>query len=260
MERSLPTTLVHRIFPGSADFENLSRFRTEQSAEANSFDFSRVVVNKPWGYEYLWFQNSSVAVWMLHIAEGHSTSMHCHARKRTSLIVLQGEVECSTFENRYVLGAGGAVVLEPCVFHATRSKTPSFVLEVETPPLKGDLLRYRDDFGRAGRGYEAAKQYSTDFSQYNYCPLIMVDGQAKPMTFGGLSLEYCSARTTGDLLDAHKTGGLIVPFLGRLLFDRELIADIGEAVAANEIPMESCPNSFAPVEMLRIHSLSQLPA
>jgi quercetin dioxygenase-like cupin family protein len=255
MDHSPPPTLVHRVFPGSADFENLSRFRTEQSAEANSFDFSRVVVNKPWGYEYLWFQNSSVAVWMLHIAEGQSTSMHCHARKRTSLIVLQGEVECSTFENRYVRGPGDAVVLEPCVFHATRAKKPSFVMEVETPPLKGDLLRYRDDFGRAGHGYEAAKQYSTDFSQYNYCPLMIEEGKSKPMNFNGLTLEYSSAQTAEDLLAVRKTGGLIIPFLGRLLYDRELIADIGEAVSASGIPVEGCPSRFAPVELLRIHSV-----
>lgn len=193
---------------------------------------------------------------MLHIAAGQSTSMHCHARKRTSLIVLEGEVECSTFENRYALRPGGAVVLEPCVFHATRATVPSFVMEVETPPLKGDLLRYRDDFGRAGHGYEAAKQYSTDFSQYNYCPLLLEEGQAKPMMFNGLTLEYSSVRTAEDLLAVRKTGGLIVPFLGRLLFDRELIADIGEAVSVEGVPVNGCPQSFAPVEILRIHAQS----
>jgi mannose-6-phosphate isomerase-like protein (cupin superfamily) len=247
--------MVYRVYPGTSDFENLSRLRTEEAAEAASaFDFSRVVVNKPWGYEYLWFQNSSVAVWMLHLAEGRATSMHCHARKRTSLIVMEGEVECATFENRYVLQAGQSVVLEPCVFHSSRARSPggAFVMEVETPPLKGDLLRYRDDFGRAGRGYEAAEEYSTDFAAYDYRPLRRTAHGEMQMKFRAVTLHYCSLRSPADLAAACVSGGVAVPVLGRLVFGRDVIADIGQAMPLSGFALERCPSVFAPVEVLHI--------
>src|SRR4051812_24274210 len=113
------SAVVKRVFPSSADFENLSRLRTEMAPAANEFDYSGVVVRKPWGYEYLWHQNAAVAVWVLHLNAGAATSMHCHARKRTSLIVLAGTALCSTFDDRYPLATGQAVVLEPGVFHTT---------------------------------------------------------------------------------------------------------------------------------------------
>ena len=130
--------MVKRVFPGPSDFENLSRVRTEASNEANDFDYSQVVVRKPWGYEYLWFQNSFVAVWMLHLTAKCATSLHCHTRKRTSLVVLRGSVQCSTIDDRYALPAGTAIVLEPCAFHSTEavSADGALVMEVENPPLK----------------------------------------------------------------------------------------------------------------------------
>ena len=67
-----PSFVVTRIYPSAVDFENLSRLRTESSDEADRADFSGVVVVKPWGYEYLWLQNPSVAVWVLHLNEGRA--------------------------------------------------------------------------------------------------------------------------------------------------------------------------------------------
>ena len=39
------------------------------------------VVKKPWGYEYLAYENEHVALWFLHIKHTHSTSLHCHPKK-----------------------------------------------------------------------------------------------------------------------------------------------------------------------------------
>ena len=35
--------------------------------------YQDVVVNKPWGYEYLIFETTEVALWLLHIEEGKGT-------------------------------------------------------------------------------------------------------------------------------------------------------------------------------------------
>jgi mannose-6-phosphate isomerase-like protein (cupin superfamily) len=251
--------VVKRVYPNTSDFENLSHLRTEISSEANHFDYSQVVVHKPWGYEYLWFQNSSVAVWMLHVTAGSATSLHCHARKRTSLIVMAGEVVCSTFDDRYRLKTGEAVVLEPCVFHSTQavSEGGAVVMEVETPPLKGDLLRFRDNFGRAGKGYESAQQYSTDFSAFDYQPLPKINHGGMPFVYKSLRLRFCVFQCQEDFHSKLLPSGMVVPFLGRVVFGRNVVADIGQALSSRDIHLNKCPAAFPPVELLQIAPASQ---
>ena len=58
-------------------------------------DYQKVLVKKPWGYEYLMYQNGTVGVWYLHIKEGARTSLHCHPHKKTGLILLSGEAVVS---------------------------------------------------------------------------------------------------------------------------------------------------------------------
>ena len=40
------------------------------------------LVKKPWGEEYLIFQNNVVAIWLLKIKPNHHTSLHCHTEKK----------------------------------------------------------------------------------------------------------------------------------------------------------------------------------
>jgi len=246
--------VVNHIYPSASDFENLSALRTESSVEANDFDYSRVVVPKPWGYEYLWFQNSSVAIWMLHLKPGCSTSLHCHARKRTSLIVMEGNVLCSTIDDRYHLKEGEAAVLEPCVFHSSQaiSKENVFLMEVETPPLKGDLLRSKDAFGRSGKAYESSSQYSTELEKYDYQPLESIRQQEGTFNFKNVILSLSSFNGKSDFEDGLISGGISVPLLGRIVFGKQTVADIGEAITSSEIPLGACPDSIPPVELLQI--------
>ncbi|MFM7357113.1 MAG: cupin domain-containing protein [Sediminibacterium sp.] len=164
--------MIYKIYPSINDFENLSRLKVESSDFANDFDYSNVVVNKPWGYEYLWFQNQYIAIWFLRIAPGQSTSLHCHAKKRTSLIVLDGSIICTTIDDKYCLNKLDSVVLEACVFHSSKaiSESGAFVMEIETPPMKGDLVRMHDVYGRQDIGYEKANVYSEEFTSYEYFP------------------------------------------------------------------------------------------
>lgn len=252
--------MVTHIYPSSSDFENLSALRTEASQEANVFDYSGVVVPKPWGEEYLWFQNSSVAIWMLHLKLGCGTSLHCHARKRTSLVVIQGNILCSTIDDRYLLKEGEAVVLEPCVFHSSTaiSENDVFLMEVETPPLKGDLLRFRDAFGRAGKAYESSSQYSRELEKYDYQPLESIRHGGASFGFKEMTLRYSSFKGKLDFQNGLIPGGISIPLLGRLVFGKQIVADAGEAVASSEIPLESCPESIPPVELLQIISPTHL--
>jgi len=127
-------------------------------------DYRDKVVRKPWGYEFLIFENRRVAVWFLHIQKDHATSMHCHPNKRTALSVLSGKALCNTFHQRHFLSAGDAVNLDPGVFHASKAMALEGVLllETESPNAKSDLVRLEDSYGRQGHGYEGLAQMGSE--------------------------------------------------------------------------------------------------
>lgn len=113
------------------------------------------VVFKPWGYEFLLGQSSCVAAWCLRINEGHQTSMHCHPRKDTVLLVLDGNGEVATLVERYEVSSGSVIFLESGVFHQTSAYSDRLLLcEFESPVDKYDLLRLQDAYGRKDKGYE----------------------------------------------------------------------------------------------------------
>lgn len=117
-------------------------------------------VPKPWGFESLAFKNSEVAIWFLFIKKGDSTSMHCHPQKKTSLIILSGEAMSRTFLTTNYLKGGDAVIIEKGVFHFTKALSDNglFLFEIEMPPIKTDLVRLEDKYGRESYGYEGKSE------------------------------------------------------------------------------------------------------
>ena len=51
------------------------------------------IIPKPWGHEYLFFENQDIGIWFLNIEYNKKTSLHCHPKKKTGLIVLDGEID-----------------------------------------------------------------------------------------------------------------------------------------------------------------------
>lgn len=151
--RMRATNEDRRVLPVAA-----SQLPVEERPEE---DYSNRVVNKPWGFEYLLFSNSSVSAWVLFLKPDHSTSMHCHRMKTTSLVVLDGTVRFATLNSSHLRGPGEAVQLGNEVFHRTSALSTSgaYVLEVESPRLKHDLVRLKDSYGRVGSGYEGPENF-----------------------------------------------------------------------------------------------------
>lgn len=168
-------------------------------------DYANTLVRKPWGSEYLLFQNQWTAGWLLNLAAGHSTSMHCHPRKDTSLIVVRGKVRCQTFSGVFDREAGDAVFLEKGAFHQTYA-LPSHdatLLEVETPPMKRDLVRLHDHYGRVGAGYEGAAHFAP-----NARTLDLGDEHSlgsSSLDFQGRRLKVATVRGTDLPTLIHKT-------------------------------------------------------
>ena len=83
--------------------------------------YEKTVVKKPWGYEYLAYENEHVALWFLYIDSGQSTSMHCHPNKTTGLMLVDGNVQVSFISNTNDLKPGQKLMIRKGLFHSTDS-------------------------------------------------------------------------------------------------------------------------------------------
>ncbi len=162
--------MIKRFYRSKSDIENLSRLRTSIPDGIDTFDYKRIVVNKPWGYEYLVHENAQTAVWALYLKPNQATSTHCHPNKKTSLLVISGEVVCSTLEGWLTRKAGEGVIIDEGVFHSTKAASPdgALIFEIESPPNKKDLVRLKDAYGREHEGYEGETHMSKHLSDYEY--------------------------------------------------------------------------------------------
>ena len=115
-----------------------------------------IVVQKPWGYEYLVYENPEVALWLLYIERGKGTSLHCHPKKTTCLILLEGEAELGFIADSKIIQGPSKQMIRRGLFHSTKalSSPGVFLLEIETPNDKEDLVRLFDEYGRSAAGYE----------------------------------------------------------------------------------------------------------
>jgi quercetin dioxygenase-like cupin family protein len=130
------------------------------------------LIEKPWGSEFRVYEDDALDVWRLHIKPQHRTSMHCHPRKHTALLCLEGTGTVDTCSGvRYALEPGVVLQIEPGAYHriTASSKTGLGLVEVETPKDKFDLLRIEDDYRDVTEPYEGA----------DHAPLRILDGGAE---------------------------------------------------------------------------------
>ena len=163
--------MIRRLSISEKDKEQFSTASWDPASQQDDFfDYSKVVIQKPWGHEYLLYRNNDVAVWVLNIKHGFKTSLHCHPNKKTSLAILSGTAVCTTLNEVHTLGPGDGFLIEKGVFHSTAALSPESitVIETETPANKKDLIRAFDSYGRAGQGYENSSCY-TDLDGSLHC-------------------------------------------------------------------------------------------
>ncbi len=152
-------------------------------------NFSDVIVSKPWGFEYLAYENKDVGLWLLRIEKGESTSMHCHPKKNTGLVLLEGKAEISFLNDKVILEAPSKMMLRRGLFHSTRAISDEglYMLEVECPPIKEDLVRLKDNYGRKNKPYEGRERRTY---RNEDCLLLKNDDINKgPFNFHGRTLN-----------------------------------------------------------------------
>lgn len=232
------TPALRQIRTSPRDEEALARLQpaAQRASGPDQVDYRKRVVLKPWGYEYLILENEHVAVWFLHLGSRESTSMHCHPRKKTSLILLSGRAVCRTFDIRHYLNPHNGLILEPGVFHATRALSDGGVdlIEIETPPDKSDLVRLADRYGREGEGYEGLTRTQTDrLDRFGYFDFHGASGTAD-RHIDGLGRYELQIRAIADRQALTEEGAECPGSLYGLLSGRLRDADTGVTVETGD--------------------------
>ncbi|MBI1979463.1 MAG: hypothetical protein HYS58_01725 [Elusimicrobia bacterium] len=152
---------IFRVYFSEQDSLNLAGREAPKQLKED-LNFMQWIVNKPWGHEYLMYTNPFTEVWSLHVQGNAITSVHTHPNKKTALILLEGEALFSTLNTSIPLKPLDSVMIDAGVFHSTRALSPTgaVVIEVESPPIKYDLIRLKDQYGREGKFYEGVDQMS----------------------------------------------------------------------------------------------------
>jgi acetolactate synthase-1/2/3 large subunit len=161
--------MIYKVAAGKKDLEIV---KSSGQVIKDSTDYNNIIVNKPWGYEYLVFENENVAIWMLHLSRTQKTSTHSHPSKTTALLMMHGEdAKVTTLENSFRITDKDCMMIDKGAFHSTEaistipgdpfSQNGIWLLEIESPPNKSDLLRLNDKYGRDGKGYEGSSFMAT---------------------------------------------------------------------------------------------------
>ena len=126
-------------------------------------NYDNSIVIKPWGKEYNIFRvKKKFAITYLKIKKNNCTSLHCHPKKKTGFLILSGGayVQLGIYKkNTSYYKPMSILVLRPGLFHkiSAPKNTDLYALEIETPYIKSDLIRFKDEYGRQSKGYESLK-------------------------------------------------------------------------------------------------------
>jgi len=253
--------MITQIAASAADREKLATLTIDpQTQQDDFFDYSKVVIKKPWGHEYVIFKNGDVAVWVLHIKHGFQTSMHCHPNKKTSIAVLSGEAAFATLENEHRLRPGEGLFLDKGVFHSTRAVSPEgiLVMETETPTNKKDLVRLRDSYGRSGQGYEGKEHFlDVNDSELNHFHKPE-DRYLRGKEFGACAITLTQHHEYEDFKStfAHFGGNIAAVLSGGLLNSKnECIVGVGDVVGFQDLERNDICSIAKPTEILVVKKI-----
>jgi mannose-6-phosphate isomerase-like protein (cupin superfamily) len=122
--------------------------------------FDEEVIKKPWGFEYVAFKKKNIlCLTYLYINPKQKTSLHCHYKKKTGFIIINGKasVQLGLYKsNIKTYNAPDKLMIRPGLFHQIKNigKKPLEILELESPYNKFDLIRFEDYYGREKKRYE----------------------------------------------------------------------------------------------------------
>src|ERR1035437_4732608 len=130
------------------------------ASSANPPDYHSNAVAKPWGYEYLVYEDAVVSIWFVNMRAGLGTSLHSHPSTATTLICCQGVALVQTLGQDYKLQPNDGLTIEPGAFHALCALGDIDVMEALYPPDRDDLVRMLDFHGKPAQAISAGDYHS----------------------------------------------------------------------------------------------------
>lgn len=161
--------------------KEIDLYNSNHKSDKKYSNLSKKIINKPWGYEFVIFQNKKFAIWVLCIRPKKYTSMHCHVLKKTILIPLSNKLRISTldqiFYNKKIYN------IYPKVFHQTYNGglANKYLIEIEFPNLKNDIVRLHDYYGRISNKFSKENKLNS-IKKNNY--LLKKNTRVKNLKFG----------------------------------------------------------------------------
>jgi len=172
-----------------------SHVRVRTNSERISY-FQKVN-DKPWGKEYLAYQNDQIGIWILHIDKGKETSLHCHFKKDTLLIPLSGSFKIGLFEGFKILHLFESLYIPREVFHSIHAYSDGAILmeiEIYTNQIsytdKNDLLRLKDIYNR-------------DKDKYETSISVREPGEGEIMDFHKEGFRFCLEDTSLSIIELN---------------------------------------------------------
>lgn len=210
------------------------------------------LVKKPWGSEYLIYENRKIAAWLLNISYNKKTSLHCHPQKKTGFILLNGTVEMNIgFYQKKRIKALNKMMIRPGLFHSTKclSKNGVRAIEIETPNNKGDLIRFKDNYGREKRPYENKKSM-IDLPK----DCLQINKNKKNFTFKNckFKIEKLKKISKKNLSNKKSVYAILDGGLGQN--SKNLVLAPGDIVRSDTI--KKLANSFKPVPSITVLTVS----
>ena len=100
---------------------------------STKINYLNKVNDKPWGKEYLAYQNEEIGIWILHVNKDQETSLHCHFKKDTILMNISGCFKINLYDNKYkILNLFDCVYVPRNTFHGIHSYSDHGILmEIE---------------------------------------------------------------------------------------------------------------------------------
>jgi rfaE bifunctional protein nucleotidyltransferase chain/domain len=149
------------IHPSNKELDIINSHNFTQNSDYKNYLNKRF--DKPWGFEYLTYQTEYIGIWILHVNKNEKTSLHCHFKKDTMLVVLSGSFRIDTYNDFHILNETQTMYFTANTFHGIMSYSKvGIILEIEiysnkvTYSDKNDLLRLRDVYNRDKNTYEGS--------------------------------------------------------------------------------------------------------
>ncbi|MBU6996123.1 MAG: cupin domain-containing protein [Theionarchaea archaeon] len=108
------------------------------------------VVEKPWGKEITFAEESFYIGKILEVEKNKRLSYHYHEEKMETLFVINGKIHCIIEDIEYIFETGKTLRFEPGIKHRIEALEASILVEVST--IEEVSTRVEDDFGRIDFG------------------------------------------------------------------------------------------------------------